>query len=72
MIRAIRNVEKALGSSIKKLSKSEKNLNIVRKSIVAISKIKKNEILNENNIAVKRPGGGISPMKWDEVLEQMQ
>ncbi len=69
MIRAIRNVEKALGSSIKKLSKSEKkNLNIVRKSIVAISKIKKNEILNENNIAVKRPGGGISPMKWDEVL----
>ena len=69
MIRAIRNVEKALGSSIKKPSKSEKkNLNIVRKSIVAISKIKKNEILNENNIAVKRPGGGISPMKWDEVL----
>ena len=69
MIRAIRNVEKALGSSIKKLSKSEKkNLNIVRKSIVFLSKIKKNEILNENNIAVKRPGGGISPMKWDEVL----
>ena len=68
MVLAIRNIETALGSRIKKLSNSEKNLNIVRKSIVAKSKIKKNEILNENNIAVKRPGGGICPMKWDKVL----
>lgn len=68
MVRSIRNIELALGNGIKKLSKSEKqNIKIVRKSIVAKTKIMKGEVLNEENITVKRPGGGISPMKWDEV-----
>ncbi len=69
MVKAIRNIEKALGSSIKKPSKSEmQNIKIVRKSIVAKTKIKKGEVLNEQNLSIKRPGGGISPMKWDDVV----
>ena len=69
MVTAIRNTEVALGSSIKKPSRSEiKNIKIARKSIVAKIKIKKDEILLEKNLAVKRPGGGISPMKWDSVV----
>ena len=69
MVRTIRNIELALGSSIKKPSKSElANIQIARKSIVAKTKIKKGDILIENNITVKRPSGGISPMKWDEVI----
>ena len=69
MVKAIRNVELALGSDIKKPSKSElPNIQIARKSIVAKIKIKKNDILTENNITVKRPCGGISPMKWDDVV----
>ncbi|MDC0393506.1 N-acetylneuraminate synthase [Candidatus Pelagibacter sp.] len=70
MVKAIRNIEKALGSNIKKPSKSElPNIQIARKSIVARTKIKKGDVLNENNITVKRPGGGISPMNWDNVLK---
>ena len=69
MVTAIRNIELALGDGIKKPSKSElPNIQIVRKSIIAKIKIKKGEILNENNLTVKRPGGGISPMKWDDVV----
>ncbi len=69
MVNAIRNIEKAMGSKIKKPSKSElPNIRMVRKSIVAKTKINKGEILDENNITIKRPGGGISPMKWDKVL----
>ncbi len=69
MVKAIRNIEKALGSNIKKPSKSEiSNIKIVRKSIVAKTKIKKGDILNENNLTVKRPGKGLSPMKWDEII----
>ena len=69
MVRAIRNVEKALGSGIKKPSPSElKNLPIARKSIVARRAIKKGEIFTEENLTVKRPGTGISPMRWNEVL----
>ena len=69
MVKAIRNIELALGSNIKKPSKSElPNIQIARKSIVAKTKIKKGDILRENNITVKRPGGGISPMKWDNVV----
>jgi N,N'-diacetyllegionaminate synthase len=69
MVKAIRNIELALGSGIKKPSKSEiQNIKIVRKSIVAKTKIKKGDILNENNLTVKRPGNGISPMKWDEII----
>jgi N,N'-diacetyllegionaminate synthase len=69
MVKAIRNIEFALGSSVKKPSKSEsKNKSIARKSIVAKTDIKKGEILSENNITVKRPGNGISPMRWDEIM----
>lgn len=69
MVKAIRNIELALGNAIKKISKSEmQNIKIVRKSIVAKTKIKKGEVLSENNLIVKRPGEGISPMKWDEVV----
>ena len=69
MVKSIRNIEKALGSSMKKPSKSEKpNMLIARKSIVANRYIRKGEILNEDNLAIKRPGNGISPMQWDEVV----
>ena len=69
MVKAIRNTELALGSDIKEPSKSEiPNIEIGRKSIVAKTKIKKGDILNETNLAVKRPGNGVSPMKWDEVV----
>lgn len=69
MVKAIRNIERALGSSIKKPSKSETpNIQIARKSIIAKTDIKKGEILSEENLAVKRPGNGISPMRWDEII----
>tara|TARA_Y100000385_G_C13107308_1_gene648988 strand:+ start:994 stop:1989 length:996 start_codon:yes stop_codon:yes gene_type:complete len=69
MIKAIRNIELALGSYEKKASNSEKaNINIARKSIVAKTQISKGDVLNEENLAIKRPGNGISPMKWEEVL----
>lgn len=69
MVKAIRNIETALGSSEKKPSKSEKpNMEVARKSIVAKRAIKKGEVFSEENLAVKRPGNGISPMKWDEVI----
>ena len=69
MVAAIRNIELALGSDVKNPSTSElKNIKIVRKSIVAKNKIKKGDIINENNVTVKRPGNGISPMKWDEIM----
>ncbi len=68
MVHAIRNIEKALSNGIKKPSPSElKNKPIVRKSIVAAKNIKKGEVFTEENITVKRPGSGISPMRWDEV-----
>jgi N,N'-diacetyllegionaminate synthase len=69
MVRAIRNIELALGSSIKKPSKSEMpNMEIARKSIFAGSNIKKGDKLSEENITIKRPGNGINPMRWDEIL----
>ena len=69
MVSAIRNIEIALGSSEKKVSKSEeKNRSAARKSIVAARNIDKDELLTEENIAIKRPGNGISPMRWEEVL----
>ena len=68
MVGAIRNIEKALGSSKKKPSPSETvNMGVARKSIVAKIDIKKGDIFNESNLSVKRPGTGVSPMKWDEV-----
>jgi N,N'-diacetyllegionaminate synthase len=69
MVASIRNIEKALGNGIKKPSGSElKNKAIARKSIVAIKNIKKGECFTDSNIGVKRPGNGISPMRWDEIL----
>ena len=69
MVSSIRNIEKALGSSVKKPSKSEKpNISMARKSIVAKKSIKKGELFTEKNITIKRPGIGISPMKWDTIL----
>ena len=69
MISAIRNIERALGDGVKKPSQSEiKNLLIARKSIVSKRPIKKGELFSEENLTVKRPGNGISPMKWDEIL----
>ena len=69
MVSAIRNVEKALGSSEKKPSPSETiNIDIVRKSIVASQPIKKGDKLSCKNITTKRPGTGINPMKWDEII----
>ena len=69
MVRAIRNVENALGSGTKEPSDSEKkNIVIARKSLVAARKIRKGEMLTEENLTTKRPGSGISPMKWFEVI----
>ena len=69
MISGIRNIEKALGTGIKKPSPSElKNKPVARKSIVAAFPIKKGEIFTDMNITVKRPGTGISPMRWDEMI----
>ena len=69
MVKAIRDIEKALGNGIKKTSNSElKNTVIARKSIVASKFIREGETLTEDNITVKRPGSGISPMRWDEVV----
>lgn len=71
MVKAIRNIEKALGDGEKKPSESEKkNVNIVRKSIVAKCDIKAGEMFTENNLTTKRPGSGISPMQWNEVINQ--
>lgn len=70
MVLAIRNIEKALaGDGIKHVSNSErKNIAIARKSIVAARNIKTDEVFTEDNLTVKRPGNGISPMQWEEVL----
>lgn len=70
MIDAIRCVEAALGDGNKVPQKSEiKNIAIARKSIVAKKKIKAGEIFTEDNITTKRPGNGVSPMRWHDVLE---
>jgi N,N'-diacetyllegionaminate synthase len=71
MVKSIRNIEKALGDGVKKPSKSEKkNIDIARKSIVASQEIKKGDFFTKDNLAVKRPGSGISPMEWDHVIGQ--
>lgn len=71
MIMGIRNIEKALGDGKKKPTETEKkNIEIARKSIVASKFINKGEVFTEDNITVKRPGNGISPMKWFEILGQ--
>lgn len=70
MVNAIRNIEKAVcGDGTKHVSESErKNITIARKSIIAARDIKKGELLTEENLTVKRPGTGISPMRWEEVI----
>lgn len=69
MVSAIRNIENALGSGHKTISESErKNIEIARKSIVAARPIGAGELLTEENLTVKRPGNGISPMRWNEVV----
>ncbi|MCI8327198.1 MAG: N-acetylneuraminate synthase, partial [Lachnospiraceae bacterium] len=69
MVTAIRNIEKAIGNGRKEPSESEKkNINIARKSIVARHAIKKGELFTENNLAIKRPGDGISPMRYPEII----
>jgi N,N'-diacetyllegionaminate synthase len=69
MVTAIRNIELAMGDGVKKLTRSEKpNINVIRKSIVAKKEIKKGEIFSDSNLTTKRPGGGMSPMKWDLIL----
>ncbi|SFR58039.1 N-acetylneuraminate synthase [Maribacter stanieri] len=69
MVTAIRNIEQAMGNGIKVPSPSEtKNKPIARKSIVANREILKGEIFDEKNLTIKRPGTGISPMKWDKVI----
>ena len=69
MVRTIRNIEKALGNGIKKPSNSEsKNIAIARKSIVAKIEIKVGDYFSEQNLAIKRPGKGVSPMRWDEII----
>ena len=69
MVTAIRNIEIALGDGIKRLTPSEaKNKPVARKSLVAATAIQRGDIFTKANLAVKRPGTGISPMRWDEVL----
>ena len=69
MVKNIRNIEIALGDGVKRVSESErKNIAIARKSIVARRNIQEGENLTEENLAVKRPGTGINPMQWMEVL----
>lgn len=69
MVSAIHNIEQALGTGHKIISESErKNMEVARKSIVAAFPIKEGELLTEDNLTVKRPGNGISPMRWNEVI----
>lgn len=69
MVTAIRNIEIALGDGVKRVTKSEAtNMPIVRKSLVACRAIKAGELFSEINTTTKRPGTGISPMRWDEII----
>lgn len=69
MVRAIRNIEKAMGNGVKIPSESERpNIAVARKSIIAAAGIRAGDILTEENLTTKRPGTGISPMRWNEVL----
>ncbi len=69
MVASIRNIEQALGTGHKTVTASErKNIAVARKSIVAACDINKGEVMTENKLTVKRPGDGISPMRWEEVV----
>ena len=72
MVKAIRNIEVALGSDVKEPTISEiKNIRIARKSILAGRKIEIGEILSASNLVIKRPGDGVSPMRWDHLIGQI-
>lgn len=69
MVSAIRNIEQALGDGIKRPSPSEaRNMSIARRSLVAATAIRAGEVFSAANLTAKRPGSGLSPMRWDEVL----
>lgn len=69
MVEAIRNIELAIGDGVKRPSQSElTNIGVVRKSIIAARDIKAGEIFTVENLTTKRPGKGICPMRWDEIL----
>lgn len=69
MVRSIRAVETAMGDGIKRPGRSESlNLSVVRKSLVAKKPIAKGEAFSEDNLTAKRPGTGVSPMRWDQVM----
>ena len=69
MVKAVRHIEMALGSGEKRVADCERpNIEVARKSIVAARPISAGEEFTEENITVKRPGNGISPMDWDSVI----
>ena len=72
MVIAVRNVQRAIGDGVKKPAsiREERNRDVARKSIVAKCDIKQGEIFSEENLTCKRPGNGISPMKWNLVIGQ--
>ncbi len=69
MVSAIRNIEQAMGTGIKKPAESEKlNISVVRKSIIAACDIKAGDVFTEDNLTTKRPGTGINPMRWNDII----
>ena len=69
MVDSIRRIELALGDGMKQPAESEKkNMDVARKSIIAKKDIKAGEVFNEENLTIKRPGNGISPMRWFDVI----
>ncbi len=69
MVKAIRNIERAMGSGIKKPTATDlSNISVVRKSLVAACSIKKGDRFSPDNVTAKRPGTGISPMRWEEIM----
>src|SRR3546814_8690942 len=73
MVSAIRNIEIALGTSVKRRTASEiDNVEVARKSIIAARPIRVGECFSADNLTIKRPGTGISPMRWDEVLGRVR
>ena len=69
MVDEIRQVELAIGDGEKKVTEVERpNIEVARKSIVATKFIRKGDVLSEDNLTVKRPGSGVSPMLWDSVI----
>lgn len=69
MVTEIRHIEKALGSQVKHITPSEKkNIQIARKSIIAACEIKQGQKFTEENLTTKRPGNGINPMRWNEII----